>query len=163
MNKLLPTILCAAVLFGCRTHPVTPDESWADYNRYYNATGETAAVPAGAADIRVVPSKNADATVESLKAQGYVVLGTFKIDDGTEISWAAVSALAQKLNAGAAVWSTVNALPTSSRTLQNPDMGVVGVDKTQMAHMNADRPDQTFAEQVIEQHHTIYMLGKKGK
>jgi len=163
MNKLLPAILVAVALFGCRSRPLTPDESWSDYGRYYNPTGETAEVPQGLADVRSVPSKQAEATLDALKAQGYVVLGCFKIEDGTDIRHAAVSALAQKLNASAVVWSTVNALPSSSRTMPNPDMGIAGVDKAQMAAMNADRPDQSFAEQVIEAHHTIWMLGKKAK
>jgi len=162
MNKFLPIVICAAAFAGCRT-PVTPEHSWADYGRYYTPTGEKAATAEAPATVRSVKSKEADATVASLKAQGYIVLGSFKIEDGTDISQNAVAALAQKLGASEVVWSTVQTLPTSARSLQNPDMGIVGVDKLQMAAMNADRPDQSFAEQVLEEHHTIWMLGKKAK
>lgn len=160
MNRLLPLMICAAAFAGCRT-AITPDQSWSDYGRYYNPTGEAAELSASPATVREVKSKDADATIETLKSQGYVVLGSFKIDDGTEISRNAVAALAQKLNAAEVVWITVNALPKSAKAVQSPDMGIVGVDNTQLARMNADRPDQTFAEQVLEGHHTIWMLGKK--
>jgi len=162
MDKLIPALICAAAFAGCRT-PVTPEHSWADYGRYYTPTGETASAPESQATVRSVRSKEAEAAVASLKTQGYVVLGSFKIEDGTDISRNAVAALAQKLGAGEVVWCTVDTLPTSARCLQNPDMGIVGVDKLQMASMNADRPDQSFAEQVYERHHTIWMLGKKAK
>jgi len=161
MNKILPTILCAAALFGCRTHSVTPDESWADYNRYYNATGETAVAPTAAVDLRMVPSAQVQANIDNLKAQGFVVLGSFKIEDGTDISHAAVMALAQKLNAGAVVWC---AMTTSARNtmLTNPDLGIPGVDYTQAANMMATRSDQSFAEQTMRKHE-VWMLGKMAK
>jgi len=163
MKEIIPMTLCAALLFGCHVRPLTPDESWSDYGHYYKPTGEMAAADADVANIRVVKSAEAEAAVASLKSQGYVALGCFKIDDGTEISHAAVAALAQKLNASAVVWSRVNTLPKSARTTSNPDMGIVGVDNVRLAQMNADRRDQSFADQVIETHHTIWMLGKKAK
>jgi len=163
MNKILPAAICAIAMAGCRT-PVTPDQSWADYSRYYNPTGETAVAPDFPATVRTVKSKEIDATVESLKSQGYVVLGSFKIEDGTEISRNAVAALAQKLNASEVVWNVVDSLPKSAMVLSNPGaLSIAGTDSVQMSRMNADRPDQSFAEQVYEQHHTIWMLGKKGK
>jgi len=159
MKKIIPTMFCAAAVFGCSTTPVTPDESWADYNRYYSATGETAVPPAEAVDIRMVKSGQMDSNVKQLKEQGYVVLGSFKIADGTEISHSAVSALAKKLNASAVVWSTVT---TSSHqtSLPNPDMGIVGVNSVEAVRMTARRPDESFSEQTMHQH-TLYMLGKK--
>jgi len=161
-TKIATIALGASVLFGCRT-PVTPEECWADYGRYYNPTGETAVAPEAPAQVRLVKSKEVGATVDSLKTQGYVVLGEFKIEDGTEISRNAVAALAQKLNASEVVWSSVDSLPSSAKALPNPDMGIIGVDKMQMATMNADRSDMSFAEQVYERHYTIWMLGKKAK
>jgi len=163
MNKLLPLVVFAVALAGCRT-PVTPEHSWADYGHYYAPTGEQAAAPAGPATVRTVKSKEASATVESLKAQGYVVLGSFKIEDGTDISYNAVMALAQKLNASEAVWSSVDALPKSATVLANPgNLGIAGTDNVQMAMMNASMQDQSLTEQVYERHHTIWMLGKKAK
>lgn len=159
MKKLLPLMFCAVAFVGCRTHDVTPDESWSDYCRYYKPTGEVAVAPTGAVDVRMVKSAQAEATVENLKSKGYVVLGNFAIDDGTEITYPAVLALAKKLNAGAVVWSTVT---TSARrtALPNPDMGIVGVDTQYAVQMTAARPDQSFAEQTLNQH-AVYMLGKK--
>jgi len=161
MNKILPAVILSMTFAGCRT-PLTPETSWADYSRYYSPTGATASAPEGPATIRTVSSKEMDAAIESLKSQGYVVLGIFKIADGTDISRNAVAALSQKLGASEVVWSSVQELSVH-RALPNPDLGIVGVDKIQMAQMNADRPDQTFAEQVLEAHHVIWMLGKKGK
>jgi len=92
------------------------------------------------------------------------VLGSFKIEDGTDISYNAVMALAQKLNASEAVWSSVDALPKSAMVLANPgNLGIAGTDNVQMAMMNSSMQDQSLTEQVYERHHTIWMLGKKAK
>jgi len=156
-KKVIPMMFCAAVLCGCRS--LTSDDVWSDYCRYYSSTGVAAVPLTGAADVRKIDSGKTDSAVESLKAQGYVVLGSFKIADGTNITQPTVAALAKKLNAGVVVWSSsmASSLPTA---LPNPDLGIVGIDNSDLAHMNARRPDESFAEQTIVQH-TIYMLGKK--
>lgn len=161
MNKIIPLVLCSAVLFGCRTRPITPDQSWADYCRYYSPTGETAAPPDGAVDFRKVSTAQVDANLANLKLQGYVVLGCFKIEDGTDITYPAIMALAQKLNAGAVVMSTKDVTAANS-PMPNPDLGIVGTDKMDSARMNVTRPEETLTEQIY-QHYAIYMLGKKSR
>jgi len=161
MNKMIPMVLCAAVMFGCRSRPISPDVSWSDYGQYYSPTGEVAVPPQAPAGIQVVKAKQADSAIAALQAQGYVVLGKFLIADDTEITRPAVAALAEKLNAGEVVWTVENVVGADSALPNNPDQGIAGVDTVQMAHMNVSNPEMSLADQAITHRHTIWMLGKK--
>jgi len=160
MNKLLPVVLCAAALAGCRS-PITPETSWADYCYYYAPTGVEAAPTELPALVREVDTKEAAAVVATLQQKGEVLLGTFTISDDTEITYNAVAALAKKLNATTAVWTRENVIAAAS-ALPNPDAGGMdGMDKIQYVSMNADRAEMSLADQLITHRHTIWMLGKK--
>jgi len=157
MNRIAIVAIAAVALAGCRLFEVTPDGSWKDFHTYYTPGAITAKPFVGTADLRIVRSGDVDRNVAELGKQGKKVIGSFLIDDGTDISYAHVNALARKLNASAVVWSS-EMISSDQTLLPNADIGLVGTDYTRASAMTARRVDETLAEQTIRKH-VIYMLG----